>query len=180
MAFLCIAVGAGASNAHTAPYLGDLGYSSVFYSTVVSFSLLTLTIGKIFIGHVFDRFGLYIGGAVLGISLTLSPLFALLSANPAAPWLHAFFLGLGSTGFSIPVNIYAMKFFGEKDFTAILSIMSMITAFSAAFAAPTMGLAYDFWGSYTFAWAVLVVLGVVVTICLASATFISRGKTYGA
>jgi len=180
VAFLCIAVGAGASNAHTAPHLGDLGYSSVFYSAVVSFSLLTLTTGKIFIGHVFDRFGLYVGGAVLGISLTLSPIFALLSANPVAPWFHAFFLGLGSTGFSIPINIYTMKFFGEKDFTAILSIMSMITAFSAAFAAPVMGLAYDFLGSYTSAWVVLVVLGIVVFICLAAANFISKGKTYGA
>jgi len=172
VAFLCISISAGAPNAHTAPYLGDLGYASVFYSAVISFSLVVLTVGKIFMGHVFDRFGLIVGGAVLGISLILSPIFALLSANPVAPWFYAFFLGLGSTGFSIAVNIYAMQFFGERDFTAILSVLSMITAFGAAFAAPAVGFVYDFLGNYTVAWVTLAGLGFVATFCLIAVNFI--------
>jgi len=166
IALLCISIGAASPNAHTAPFLGDLGYSYAVISAVVSLSMIVLTVGKIIMGTVFDRFGTYAGGIALGLFFILSPVFALLSANPVAPWAHAVFLGLASTGFSIPVNIFAMKYFGEKDFPAIISILSMIMAFGAALSPPGMGLMYDFFGNYTIAWVALIVSGSIVTICL--------------
>ena len=167
IALFCISVSASAPNAHTAPYLGDLGYSVAVVSAVVSLTMIVLTVGKIMMGHVFDRFGTWAGGFAQGIFCILSPVFALLAMYPAAPWLHAVFLGLASTGFSIPVNIFAIKYFGEKDFPAILSILSMIMAFGAAFSAPGMGLVYDLTGNYTYAWLTLVAMGFMVTVCLA-------------
>ena len=166
IALLGISISASAPNAHTAPYLGDLGYPVYVVSAVVSLTMIVLTGGKIIMGHVFDRFGTMFGGIILGVFCVLSPVFALLAVHPTAPWLHAIFLGLASTGFSIPVNIFALKFFGEKDFPAILSILSMIMAFGAAFSPPGMGLVYDFVGNYIFAWQFLVILGVIVILCL--------------
>jgi len=166
IALLGISISASAPNAHTAPYLGDLGYPVYVVSAVVSLTMIVLTGGKIIMGHVFDRFGTMFGGIILGVFCVLSPVFALLAVHPTAPWLHAIFLGLASTGFSIPVNIFALKFFGEKDFPAILSILSMIMAFGAAFSPPSMGLVYDFVGNYIFAWQFLVILGVIVILCL--------------
>jgi len=166
IALLCISISASAPNAHTAPYLGDIGYSVYLISAVVSLTMIVLMVGKIFMGHVFDRFGTMFGGIALGLFCILSPAFALLAIYPTAPWLHALFLGLASTGFSIPANIFAMKYFGEKDFPAILSILSMIMAFGAAFSPPGMGLAYDFFGNYIFAWQMLIVLGIIVVIGL--------------
>jgi len=164
VALLCVSISASAPNAHTAPYLEDLGYPVQIVAAMVSLTFIMLTGGKILMGLFFDRFGTLIGGIVLGILCILSPVFAILAAYPPAPWLHAIFLGLASTGFSIPVNIYALKFFGEKDFPAILSILSMIMAFGAAFSPPLMGFAYDFLGSYLIAWQSLVALGVIATI----------------
>jgi len=164
VALLGISMSAAAPNAHTAPFLGDLGYPVHVISAVVSLSMIVLTVGKILMGHVFDRFGTMFGGIALGVFCVLSPVFALLSVNPLAPWLHAIFLGLASTGFSIPVNIFAMKYFGEKDFPAILSVLSMIMAFGSAFSPPVMGLAYDVLGDYSIAWVTLAVVGMVVTL----------------
>jgi len=169
VALFGLSISAGGPNAHTAPYLGDLGYYVGIISIMVSVSMVLLTVGKIIMGHVFDRFGTVVGGIALGVFCILSPIFALLSANPVAPWLHAIFLGLASTGFSIPVNIYAMKLFGRKDFPAILSVLSIVTAMGGAFAPPAMGLMFDVFGHYTYAWFGLVVTGVVVTVCLTAA-----------
>ena len=174
IALFCISISASAPNAHTAPYLGDLGYPVYVISAVVSLTMIVLMIGKIFMGHVFDRFGTMFGGIALGIFCILSPVFALLAAHPTAPWIHASFLGLASTGFSIPANIFAIKYFGEKDFPAILSILSMIMAFGAAFSPPGMGLAYDFFGDYILAWQLLVVLGIVVTVGLIGVNLTGR------
>ena len=166
IALLCISIGVAAPNAHTAPYLGDLGYPVHVISAVVSLTMVMLMLGKIIMGHVFDRFGTMVGGIMLGVFCILAPVFALLSAHPVAPWFHAIFLGLASTGFSIPVNIFAMKYFGEKDFPAILSVLSMIIAFGAAFSPPVMGFAYDFFRDYVYAWQVLVALGAIATLGL--------------
>ena len=177
VALLGISVSASAPNAHTVPYLSDLGYSAAMVSSVIAFSMVFLTVGKIFMGYVFDRFGILVGGLALGIFCILSPTFALLALNPAAPWLHAIFLGLASTGFSLTANIYAMNFFGNKDFPAILSILSVITAIGAAFSPPLMGLAYDFLSSYTIAWIALVITGAIVTLCLAGATIMNMKRS---
>lgn len=166
VALFSISINVAAPNAHTAPYLGDLGYSIGVVSIMVSLTMIVLTGGKILMGYFFDRFGTLAGGIVLGIFCILSPVFALLAAHPAAPWFHVVFLGLAATGFSIPVNIYAMKFFGEKDFPAILSVLSMLMAFGGAFSPPVMGFAHDVLGNYTAAWVVLVVLGVVAAVGL--------------
>jgi len=174
VALLGISISASAPNAHTAPYLSDLGYSVRVVSAVVSLSMIVLTVGKIIMGHVFDRFGTFVGGITLGVFCILSPAFALWAVNPVAPWMHAVFLGMASTGFSIPVNIYAMKFFGQKDFPAILSVLSVVTALGAAFSPPGMGLVYDFFGSYTYAWVALILIGCVVTLCLTGADMVYR------
>ena len=169
VALLGLSISAAAPNAHTAPYLSDLGYYVGVVSAVVSVSMVLLTVGKIIMGHVFDRFGAVVGGLSLGVFCILSPVFALLSVNPVAPWLHAVFLGLASTGFSIPVNIYAVKLFGLKDFPAILSALSIVTTMGAAVSPPAMGLVHDITGHYVYAWVGLAVIGVVVTICLTAA-----------
>ena len=175
-ALLGISMSASAPNAHTVPYLSDLGYSATMVSSIIAFSMVFLTVGKIFMGYIFDRFGILVGGLSLGIFCILSPTFALLALNPVAPWLHAIFLGLASTGFSLTANIFAMKFFGNKDFPAILSILSVITAAGAAFSPPLMGFAYDFLSSYTIAWIALVITGIIVTLCLGGATILHRRK----
>ncbi|MCL2839309.1 MAG: MFS transporter [Defluviitaleaceae bacterium] len=166
IALLLIAMASAAPTAHTAPYLGDIGYPTAVYSAVFSLAMLVLTVGKIFMGYVFDKFGTFVGGVSLGIFFILAPIFALLALNPVMPWLHGVFFGLASTGFSVPINIFILKYFGEKDFTSILGILSMIMAFGAAFAAPAMGISFDILGNYIPAWWVLLGAGMVITLCL--------------
>jgi len=165
IALFSIAIGAAGPHAHIAPFLVDLGYYPTLVATIVSFSMVILTVGKIFMGNVFDRFGTYVGGIILGSLFILSPISALFAATPAAAWFHAFLLGMAATGFSIAANIFVMKFFGEKDFPVILSIFSSIMAFGGAFAPPAMGFVYDIFGTYTNAWYFLIASGFAVFIC---------------
>ena len=165
VALFSIAIGAAGPHSHIAPYLVDLGYYPTLVATIVSFSMVILTVGKILMGNIFDRSGTFVGGIILGSLFILSPIFALLATNPTAAWLHAFILGMAATGFSISANIFVMKFFGEKDFPVILSVFSSIMAFGGAFAPPAMGFVYDIFGTYTNAWYFLIASGIAVFIC---------------
>ena len=166
LSLLGLSISASAPTAHTPAHLGDLGYSAGTISAVVALCMVFLTLGKILMGYIFDRFGTIVGGVALGVFAILSPTFALLALYPAAPWLHTIFLGLASTGFSLAVNIYASKFFGKKDFPAIISSLSVVTALGIALSPTLMGLIYDFLGSYDAAWIILIIIGFVVMSCL--------------
>ena len=174
LSLLGLSISAAAPNAHTPAYLGDLGYLAGIISAAVALSMVFLTLGKILMGHVFDRFGTMAGGIALGVFAMLSPVFALLALHPAALWLHSIFLGLTSTGFSLAVNIYAVKFFGKKDFPAILSALSVVTAAGVAFSPPIMGFCYDLLGSYDVAWIILIIIGFVVMSCLLCCEWLYR------
>jgi len=174
LSLLGLSISAAAPNAHTPAYLSDLGYLSGIISAAVALCMVFLTLGKILMGHVFDRFGTMAGGIALGVFAMLSPALALLALHPAALWLHSIFLGLTSTGFSLAVNIYAVKFFGKKDFPAILSALSVVTAAGVAFSPPIMGFCYDLLGSYDVAWIILIIIGFVVMSCLLCCEWLYR------
>ena len=173
IALLGISISAAAPNFHTPPYLSDLGYDPRMISAVIALCMVFLTVGKIIMGHVFDRLGTFVGGIALGMFCILSPVFALYAIHPEAVWLHAIFLGLAATGISLAANIYAIEFFGKRDFPAIFSTLSVIVAVGGALSPPVMGFSYDLLGSYTIAWIVLVVTGITVTLCLVGANIIS-------
>lgn len=158
---MCAAMGASVPNSHGVPHFTDLGHDPAFVSAIASTVMVVLIFAKIGLGILFDKKGTLVGGLTLGVFYLLSPLFALLGTNLISPWLHAVSFGIASAGFSIPVGIYASKYFGEKDFASILSFLSMVLSFSGAFAVPTMGMIFDTTGSYTMGWFILMGLALV-------------------
>jgi len=176
-ALLGFSVGASAPNTHSVAFMIDIGYSQTIASNMITVTMIFLTMGKILMGHLFDRFGTFKGGLMLCTFAITSPIFALLSQVwVGAPWLHGIALGIASTGFSIPANIYIPKFFGKKNFAAILAAVSVITTLAAAVAPPIMGLIYDTLGTYLLAWYALIVFAILVTISLFAADIINQKK----
>ena len=176
-ALVGFALGASGPNAHSVPFMIDIGYTQSVASGMITVTMLSLMVGKVLMGHLFDRLGTFKGGLVLCTFVIASPIFALLSQIWAgAPWLHGITLGIASTGFSIPANIYIPKFFGKKNFSAIFGSISVITTLAAAVAPPIMGFVYDALGTYLLAWYVLIALAIVVTISLFIADSMDRKK----
>jgi len=177
IAFFCISMCAASTNTHTAPYLSDLGYSTGFAASVVSLFMLVLTVGKIVLGYIFDRLGALWGSLFVGICCIGFPILALLAHIPAMPWIYAIVVGMASCGFSVPVNVLITNYFGNKDFTAIFSIFSMVTMAGAAISLPVIGVIYDVTGSYHWAWIMLLITGCIVALCLVAANIMGRKLT---
>jgi len=169
IAVFSIALIAATPNAHTVPYLIDIGYSPALASAVITVCMVFLTTGKIFMGGAFDKFGVKLGGLALGTFAILVPVFALIANVPVAPWLLGTFMGLSATGFSLTANIYVGKFFGQKEFAPLLSRFTMIATFGTAVGPPVMGLAFDMLGNYILAWVVLLAVAITFTLCLLTA-----------
>lgn len=155
-AFFLISALSAAPHTHFIPYLTDLGHTAVFASLAASALMLTLTLGKILLGTVYDKFGSLTGNGFVSFCCIAFPLAALLAARPAVAVLYAVFLGAASTGFSVPISVLTVKYFGQRDLSVIFSIYSMVATLAAALAVPLMGLVFDVSGSYRPAfWAML-------------------------
>jgi MFS family permease len=172
--FFLISIFAGATNTHSAPYLNDIGYSIAIVSAIVSLFMLFMTIGKIFLGIMYDRLGSLTGNILLAACSIIFPIAALFSHITAFPWIYAITLGIASCGISVPVPILIGKYFGMKDTPMIFSIFVMIITFGTSISVPLMGAVYDYSGNYQPAWITLLVFSLIIAVCLIAAEFSYR------
>lgn len=149
------------ANQHTVAYLQDEGHSASFATGVMSFVMIVLMAGKILVGILYDRLGSVKGNIIVGACCVLYPLTALFAAQSAFAYAYAVLYGIGSTACSVPVSILIQKHFGNREYGAIFSRINMCSVLAGAAAAPVMGYAFDFTGSYKTGWIVLTALSAV-------------------
>lgn len=166
IAFFLINFFAGATNTHSAPYLSDIGYTAAYASAVISLFMIFLTVGKIILGMIYDRFGALPGNIFISVFALGFPILALLSRIPVMAWSYAVCIGIASCAVSVPIPILIMRHCGEKDFPRIFSFCSMVSAFGGSISVPAMGAIFDHTGSYNLAWVIFQALSVVIAICL--------------
>jgi MFS family permease len=177
VAFLLISVFAGATNTHSAPYMSDIGYSTAMVSAVISLFMLFMTVGKILLGMIYDRFGSMAGNILIAVCSLIFPIAALLSHISAFTWVYAVTLGMASCGVSVPVPILITKYFGMKDYPAIFGIFVMIATLGPSLSVPVMGAVYDYLGSYRPAWIALLAFSMIIAVCLTAAEITYRKKS---
>ena len=175
-AFFMISMFGSATNTHSTPFLSDIGYPAGTVSAIISLFMLCLTVGKIILGLIYDRFGTLAGNGFVCVCSIIFPIAALLAYIPVFPWVYALSVGLASCGVSVPVSILIVKHFGFKDYPSIYSIITMVATFGQSISVPVMGAAYDYIGSYRPAWIVLLVLSVILSLCLFATEVIYRKK----
>lgn len=151
---------------HTASYLTDIGYSPAFATSIISFYLIVLTVGKISLGALFDKFGVFMGSLFVGACCIVSPTLALAAGIPAMPWVYTVVLGLANSGISVPNSVLTSTYFGDREFSSIFSMVTMASTLGTAVSAPLMGAIYDFTGHYNPGWYLAIAAGCVVTACL--------------
>ena len=169
-----LAILASAPNVHTVPYLTDIGYSTVYATSIVSFIMIMLTIAKIVLGIFYDKFGALIGNLFLSVCCVGFPLLAFIASTPGIPWVYAALYGMASSGASIPIAILVSNYFGSKDYSSIFSIFTMVSTFGASIGAPIMGAIFDSTRSYHLAWVMLTVFSIIVLITLVLSNMTSK------
>ena len=165
---------AAPTNVHSAAYFSDLGYSTAFVSSVMSVFMIFLTVGKIILGWVYDRFGILVGNIFISIFCLGFPVFALLSRIPAMPWAYAVFIGMASCAVSMTLPILVSRFFGQKEYPVIFSFYAMMASFAASISVPGMGVIYDITGSYRPAWIVFLITSAIIAVSLVGAELLHR------
>ncbi|MCL2058877.1 MAG: MFS transporter [Oscillospiraceae bacterium] len=165
------------TNTHSTAFLLDLGYPIATVSAVVAIFMTFLSVGKILLGLVYDRFGSMAGAVLISICCFIFPVAALLSHMPAFPWVYAVTVGIASCGMSVPVPILIDRYFGSKDSPVLFSAFTFLMTLSAAVSVPLMGAIFDNMGTYRLAWLAFMIFAVIISICMVSAEFLHRRKT---
>lgn len=175
--FFSLSLCVGGPYTHTVAYFTDIGYHPTTAAAVMSLYMIFLTLGKVLLGGIFDRFGSMVGTLFVGFGCIGGMAFALFGKLAFSPWLYAIFLGCAGAGCSVAITVLVHRYFGTKDFSSIFSVMSMASTLGTALSVPFMGVVYDSSGSYAVAWIALLALAVLTAFCLVGANLLAREKS---
>jgi len=164
--YMFLASVTSSTNTHSAPYFADIGYPTMIVSAIISLYMIFLTVGKIILGVIYDRFGTLAGGFCTAVCCLIFPAAALLSHLPVFPWVYAVAIGMASCGVSVPTTLLIIKYFGERDCPMIFSFFTMIMMIGSSIMVPGMGAVHDITGSYQLAWVIISVLAAIVAVSL--------------
>lgn len=164
---------------HTISYLSDIGYDYGFASTIVSALMLSMIVGKLSLGFLFDKVG-SLRGSLAGSFAALAAVVCILLAKTsvAAIWLYAFAIGFACSTGTVAVNYLTASYFGDKDFSRILPLTSMAATLGISIATPLSGAIYDLLGSYEPAWYMYLVTAVLEIVFLVLAYRCGSRLTY--
>lgn len=174
VAFFLLSIMAGGPNFNGVAYLTDIGYQVTFASLVMSVMMLMHMAGNISLGGFFDRFGMLKGSALVSLCCIAFPLLALRAQNPSCLWTFALVYGIASAGFAAPASAFVSAYFGQRDFAAIFSVLTLVTQLGTALSGPSMGVIYDVTGNYFWGWIMLLAFGVVISIGLVGAHLLRK------
>lgn len=160
---LCF-VGFG-SLSQLAAFLADI-HGTAFAASVLSFFLIIVTLGKISLGWVYDKFGTRIGTSYICIVFGLAITCMLFPESKPLMYVMAFLYGLGiSTGTVCPPVITA-GMFGSKHYGEIYGYVNLFVYLGAALSVPAIAIVYDKTGSYQVAWILCIALVIIALIAL--------------
>lgn len=157
LAFACYAFVVSAVVTHVMPYLSSVGIHRTAASFVASAIPLVSILGRLSFGWFGDRvkkMRLTVAGFVMmGIGLIIFN-----RVNSSHAWLLIFFLifyGIGWGG-NVPLRgALFQECFGRERFGTIYGFITGVMMVGNIAGAPTVGWAYDTWGSYQGVWSAL-------------------------
>ncbi|MSE04546.1 MFS transporter, partial [Lactobacillus salivarius] len=151
---------------HISGHIVNSGLSLTTGASVVSGVMMGAAVGKILIGYLLDKFnnsfvvGLYTVFGILGWSglIVLKSPMMLVSSG--------FILGLGQGLLLVALPYFIRREFGSKDYSNILSIISMLGSVSSAAAVSLDGVMFDIQHSYTMPLTLNVILYILAGIAV--------------
>jgi len=160
---LCF-VGFG-SLSQLAAFLAD-AHGTAFAATILSFFLIIVTIGKISLGWIYDKFGTKIGTSYICIVFALSIACMLFPESKPLMYIMAFLYGLGICTGTVCPPVITAAMFGSKHYGEIYGYVNRCVYLGAALSVPAIAVIYDKTGSYQMAWLLCIALIIVSLIAL--------------
>ena len=148
----------GGIHSHFPAYLSDVGHSAQFVAMVYSVEAVSLVVGKIAAGMIFDAKGSKAGLFFMGGTFALGLVLLLLAQQPALAVLFAISYGCGISFSSVGIPSLIGGFFGQRSYADILGVVNMAYILGASFGPFVSGLAFDALGSYRLIWMVYLIL----------------------
>lgn len=159
-----------------APHLSDIGYSLRFSANIAAISMGSLAIGKLVLGHFFDKFGILITTTIACLATTCGLLALILARYSLALIAIIICLGLGVAFVTIANPIITHKLFGFKDYSSINGILAAAASGGSVISPIMSGYFYDKTNSYNIYFMILVILSLIVTLLFYFT--LSNGKQY--
>lgn len=144
---------------HFPGFAMSIGLNSEFGATMLSATLITSFIFKILMGYVSDKIGsVYSTYSILFLILVAGFLLLFYQESHVALYMAA---GLVGGVFAIPsvcIVLLTKRFFGHYHFTKLYPIISFAVSMGGSISISAIGFIYDFTGTYTPAFVIMVVV----------------------
>jgi MFS family permease len=162
--FLLCFVGFG-SLSQLAAFLAD-AHGVAFAAYVLSFFLIIVTLGKISLGWVYDKFGTIVGTVYICVIFALSIFCMLFPESKPIMYLMALLYGLGICSGTVCPPVITAAMFGPKHYGEIYGYVNLAVYAGAALSVPAIAAFYDKTGSYYTAWLLCIALIGLALVCL--------------
>lgn len=162
--FLLCFVGFG-SLSQLAAFLAD-AHGTAFAAGILSLFLIIVTLGKISLGWVYDKFGTRVGTVYICIVFALSIACMLFPESKPMMYVMALLYGLGICTGTVCPPVITAAMFGSKHYGEIYGYVNLSVYLGAALSVPAIAIIYDKTGSYQAAWLLCITLIIVSLIAL--------------
>lgn len=159
----------GATLHYIPSLLADAGISPLAIGPLMSFTFISVAVGKIVMGLAHDRYGV---GFCVGYASVLFLIAMILSGFVNQVWIayvFALVFGLSMSLGTVPPPLLTSRIFGDKDYITIYSIVSGVAIVASAIATYGGGLMRDALGSYSLVFLTAAVVSIAALAAIAIA-----------
>lgn len=149
---------------HIVPYAVDVGIPALIAASLLSVTAGGSVVGRLTIGLIADRVGGRVALSFCVILITLSLLWLLFSRDVWMFYVFSVIFGFGYGGMILLVTIVTAELYGLASLGMMLGIFSFYDTAGGVIGPPLAGSIFDATGSYSLAFLISVMLGVLAII----------------
>ncbi len=149
---------------HIVPYAVDIGISAMVAASILSIVLAGSVIGRISMGFISDRIGARRVLITCLVALTLALIWLLFAKEIWMFYVFAVVFGLAYGGVILLQPLVVAELFGLSSLGIIYGSVHFLGTIGGAVGAPLAGTIFDVTGSYSLAFLICVIIGVLAII----------------
>lgn len=149
---------------HIVPYAVDVGIPALAAASLLSVTAGGSVVGRLTIGLIADRVGGRVALSFCVILITLSLLWLLFSRDVWMFYVFSVIFGFGYGGMILLVTIVTAELYGLASLGMMLGIFAFYDTAGGVIGPPLAGSIFDATGSYSLAFLISVMLGVLAII----------------
>ncbi len=151
---------------HGIPHLTDIGHSQMFAGYVTGISMGFMTLGKVTLGLFADRWGARRVFFLSALTTAVGIWILMIAGHPWLALLYAVVFGFPQGGPLALTPMVAADCHGLANFGAIFGSMNFFSILGAGVGPVVIAMMYDSSGSYSSAFALLIILTVISAVCI--------------